>query len=189
MASTIMTSCSKENIDNENLDPEDVEVVVEETQDETCDNMLTITSDVLNFSNIGKAQLFKPQSCNGDTSLLPLIFNIVDVEWDSWGSTPNEYHATDGIPGIAFGTTSDAEVGDDAYLLRNLVGSESLIYFDSLSTYYTLVNDYTFTLTEIGDEVGEFIGGNISGEIISENENDGHPFEISFCVPITFVCD
>lgn len=193
LTSAIMTSCSKENMDNENLDPDEVivDVVVDSTNTETCDNLLSITSDAFNFSNTGEAYLFKMSAnCNTGGSNSQLNFHVVDANWDYWGSNePNIFAPTDGMPGFAFGTELDAQIGDTIYIWKNFIaGGESLIYFDSLSTNQALENDYIFTLSEMGDEEGEFIGGSITGSFINEVGNT-NPFEASFCVPITVACE
>ncbi len=191
LTSAMMTSCSKENIDNENLDPDDVivDVVVDSTGVVTCDNLLNITSDAINFSGLGTAHLFKMgTNCETGGSNSALNFHVVDAEWDYWGGAPNIFASSDGIPGFAFGTDLDAEIGDTVFLYRSFAGPESLIHFDSISTYQALENDYAFILSAIGDEDGEFIGGSISGTFINEI-GDISPFEASFCVPISVVCD
>ena len=191
MTSAVMISCSKEDIDNENLDPVDVtvDVVVDSTGVETCDNLLNIASDAITFSGLGTAHLFKMgTNCETAGSNSALNFHVVDAQWDYWGTAPNIFAASDGIPGFAFGTDLDAEVGDTAFLFRSFAGPQSLIHFDSISTYQALANDYIITLTAMGDEDGEFIGGSVSGSFINEI-GDTSPFEASFCVPIIVACE
>lgn len=193
LTSAIFTSCSKENIDNENLNPDDVEVVTEvndSTDVESCSELLVLQSELFTINGSGKAHLFKMgQNCETGGSNYALNYNVIDAEWDSWGVEPHIYHVTDGIPGLAFGIDSDTEVGDIVTLWRNIVGGESLILSTSLNENFALANDYQMEITSIGDEIGEFIGGKVSGELISQNGGNVFPFEASFCVEITFVCE
>lgn len=193
LATAMLSSCSKENIDKENLDPDDVEVVTETTNDtivvETCNELFLLESELFTIDGPGKAHLFRAGGdCLTDGSDYILNFNVLNAEWDSWGSEPNFYHATDGIPGFAFGLNGNEKVGDTIIISSTSLGFESLVYAQETNTNYTLKDSYPLVLSAVGDSEGEYIGATLTGELVGWDGNP-FPFVASFCVPITFVCE
>jgi len=158
-----------------------------------CDSLFVLRADTevtIDFNGKGQAYVYR-NTCEEFNPSIPPPFGyhylILDVNWEGFGWTPRHCDVLDGVPGIIFGSIDIPEPGD--VLEPYIEGPDGLYQSSDPAVRYTLGNTL-ITIEETGTEVGEFIGGTISGSVFAQNdENDMADISGDFCVPIISVCE
>ena len=154
-----------------------------------CNNSMNFVSSTgaINFDAECEAYLYRStcddlfSETNFDHSYI-----ISDVSWDAWGTnSPMEYYfPLDGIPGITMGSNGVPQIGQTYPAYAQI----EALFNDGGSSYIT--DGVTVTITETGNQAGQYIGGTISGFVADHNDpSQTTPVFGSFCVPIVSVCE
>ncbi len=187
MTLILAISCSKENIDNTEVEPEVVTTEVEEVEQTTifeCENKMVITSEVFNLDVEASCVLFRTP-CSGSLNQ-DYSFMVFDNTWDFWGTgQATLFDHTDGLPGFAFG---NGEVPEMESIIKQYAPG-LLINDITYELAFDISEDTEVTIQEVGLAVGEMIGGTIKGNLLDRDNGEAFPFEGTFCVPITEICE
>lgn len=179
---SFLTSCSKENVDQDIIEEETIEPGVTVVTPADCGNIV-VASTPLNFDGASKAVLMKKDAPCADASNYKYNYLVVDADFNYHGDDPNYYTASDGIPGFLFSFYDTPMVGSSTTLHKY----DQFMTFDNVNDY-RFTEDITFEVLEAGTQIGENISGLISGNLVDSNGTE-FPFTAEFCSPIVSVCD
>ncbi len=187
LSAVVFTSCDKENFDLENTqeNPVDVEVVEVENTNVDCDNSFAIAGGEIDYNTEAVAIKYVDNACSGGFSLGANAYMVHSVDYDFFGATTafdKLMAATDGLPGVLFGQDKPLEVGD----VISTVTFPLLVDWTNWEGYH--YDEGSVAISEVGNEVGEFIGGTVTMEIKDFNAGTTYTVEGSFCATIEEVC-
>jgi len=158
--------------------------VAKEIEIMNCSNTLTLNSanasPQVSFMVQGEAYVWK-YACSSDDGY-DYNYLVVDSEWSgAWDYDP--YAASNGVPGITFGSNGLPQIGD---VLNTYFPNPDIFISGSQGASFN-IDDMQVTIENVSDNIGGDIAGTISGNLI--DENDSTPFSGSFCVSIVSICE
>lgn len=187
----ILSACLGDNYDREETVFPDLKPIIDTL---ACDDRLQLSSSQFSIQNTAEAWLIIGTLCQDGVvqrthNYLILLNPPADFEqYDEPLSLPRL-----GFPGISF--SNDGEAPLEQALPQVGVGVYTSFVVQSYSQLgfreWILEDDTTVKLNLLGDEIGEYVAGEISGRISTYNGGTvGQTVALSgnFCVPITRIC-
>ena len=196
MSALVTSSCEKENLDlsTTQVGTYQPNIILTGTPTENCEPALVLNSDAVSLSPGGVAYLIK-SACAEEVDDYDHNYLIVlepDFDLTTLGRLIDR--PKDGMPGFGFGSNGAPQSGDqlEIYGRENWRPWITNDWQNSANLTLTFAGNTIIEITTGGTEVGSFVGGSISGNLVDPFGPNGdilYPFTGNFCVPIVEVCE
>ena len=191
----LLTACEKENVDvlQTTTTTPTPEVIYVGTPPNECEAGFNLQSDAVNLGTEGVAYLVQTP-CAGTLEEYDYYYLVtLAPDFDISVLGPLIRLPEEGIPGFGFGGDGTAQPGDELSIygfsqFRPWITND---WYNSQNLRLTFTGDVVVTLNAAGTEVGESVGGTITGTLVDPFGPQGdilYPFTGTFCVPIVTVC-
>ena len=176
LAMISLASCEKENLNTITTSEDEVEVEVDLVNTTTeCEDKFDVEGGSIDYTTDAEAIKFEFTE-----NIVYMVYSVDYDFFDAETAADKLNIATDGIPGVVFGKSEPVEVGDVLEIL-----DFPLLQDWNLDWKLFFLNG-TVTISEVGNAVGESIGGTIAAEFTESNGNTSTLLG-AFCVEIVEV--